>query len=152
MSNRLPAYLTIALAGAAFAGCGSSSSSTHKPASAAESAEAQIKQNWGEFFSSSTSASTKEALLQNGSQFAPVITSILKSPLAKDVSVKVSDVKLTGPTTATVTYTISLAGKPVLSNATGTAVKRGNRWLVGDASFCGLLKLEGSAPPGCSKS
>jgi hypothetical protein len=58
----------------------------------------------------------------------------------------------TGPSTASVTYTILLAGKPVVPHATGTAVKSGGTWLVSDASFCQLLRLEGAAPPGCPKS
>lgn len=132
------------------AGCGSSSHSS-KAKSSSATAEAQIKQNWVAFFSPSTPASAKISLLQNGAQFAPVINAQAKSPLAKESSAKVTAVKLTGPTTATVTYTVLLAGKPALPNAAGNAVKTGSTWQVSDASFCQLLKLEGSAPPFCPK-
>jgi hypothetical protein len=145
------AYLAIAFLGVGLGACGSSSNSTHAPASADQSAKAQIKKNWVDFFSPSTSATTKATLLQNGQQFAPIIETLFKLPLAKGLSANVSDVTLTGPTTAKVTYTLSLAGQPVLNNSTGTAVKSGGTWLVGDASFCQLLKLEGSSPPVCPK-
>lgn len=154
MQTRIHTYLAIFLVSVSVAACGSSSSSSSKrpkPASAGESAQAQIRRNWASFFSPSTSASEKEALLQNGQQFASVITAATNNPLASQVSATVSEAKLSGPTTATVTYTVSLAGKPVLKNATGTAVKSGNSWLVGDVSFCELLKLEGASSPACAK-
>jgi hypothetical protein len=153
MSVRLPAYLVVAAAGVALAGCGSSSSGTHANTTknAAQTAQPQIKAIWTEFFSPKTPAATKITLLQNGKQFAPIIQAQSKSAFASESSATVSAVKLKGPLTATVTYTVMLAGKPALKNTTGTAVKVGNSWLVSDASFCGLLKLEGSAPPGCPK-
>lgn len=148
----LAAALAVAMLGVTVAACGSSASSTtKKPAAATESAEAQIKHNWEALFSPSTSASEKAALLQNGSQFAAILTAAAKNPLASQVSAKVNSVKVTGPTTATVDYTISLAGQPVLKNATGTAVKNGNSWVVGDVSFCQLLKLEGASAAACSE-
>lgn len=153
MASRLSAYLTIAAVGAALAGCGSSSTGSHsKTKNAALVAAPQIKTVWTEFFSGKTSASTKISLLQNGQQFAPVINAQSKSPLAAQSSAQVSTVKLKGPSTATVTYTVLLAGKPALKNATGTAVKVGGSWKVSDPSFCALLTLEGAAPPSCPKS
>ena len=146
------AYLTIALLGVGLGACGSSTSSTSQhSASATELAVAQIQKNWAEFFSGSGSPSSKVALLQNGQQFAPIIETLFKLPLVKGLSAKVNEVTLTGPATAKVTYTLSLAGQSVLNSATGAAVKSGNTWLVGDASFCQLLKLEGSSPPACPK-
>lgn len=150
MQTRIRGYLAIALIGMASAACGSSTSSSSKPATH-ESAEAQIKRNWASFFSPSTSATQKEALLQNGKQFAAILATAAKNPLASGVSAKVTEAKLTGPTTARVTYTVSLDGNPVLKNATGTAVKSGGSWLVGDVSFCQLLKLEGASAPACTK-
>ena len=158
MSFRVPAYLSIAVVGAALAGCGSTSSTSSglktRPSSAAGAAatEAQIKKNWTEFFSPSTPASTRASLLQNGTQFGRVISAQSTSSLAKHSSAKVTDVKLISPTMATVTYTIMLSGKPVLPNSKGTAVKTNGTWQVSDSSFCQLLKLEGGAPPGCPKS
>lgn len=154
MRFRVSALLAAAVLGAVTAGCGSSKSSTshaQKTPSAVAAAQAQIKQSWVKFFSPSTSASAKMSLLQNGKQFAPVINAQATSPLAKESSATVSAVKLTSPTTATVTYTVSLAGTAALKNQTGAAVKTGGTWQVADASFCQLLKLEGSAPPACPK-
>lgn len=153
MELRLPACLALAVAGTALAGCGSSSSSSHATStrSPSEQAEPQIKKVWAEFFSPSTAAATKISLLQNGQQFAPVITAQANSPLAKESAAQVTGVKLENPRTATVTYTVTLAGKPALKNTTGTAVMSGGNWLVSDASFCQLLRLEGSAPPSCPK-
>ncbi len=155
MGFRLPACLTIALVGTVVAGCGGNSSNnshTSKRQSSGETATAQISKAWTEFFSSKTSASTKTALLQNGTKFASVIAAESKNPLAAQSSAKVTAIKQTGPSTARVTYTILLAGKPVVPHATGTAVKSGGTWLVSDASFCQLLGLEGAAPPACPKS
>lgn len=153
MELRLPAFLTIAVAGTALVGCGSSGSSSHAntTSSPTEQAEPQISKVWTDFFSPSTPASEKISLLQNGQQFAPVINAQQNSPLAKETAAHVSSVTLHGSDAATVTYTVTLAGKPALKNTTGTAVKSGGKWLVSAASFCQLLKLEGSAPSSCPK-
>lgn len=149
------------VAAALLAGCGSSSSSsssssasktTSTTASQSPAAEqAQIKQAWLEFFAASTPASTKVSLLQNGQQFSSVIKAEAKSPLAQQVKAQVSSVTLTSANTASVKYTILLAGTPALKNRTGTAIKTGGRWKVALASFCQLLTLQGTAPPGCPK-
>jgi hypothetical protein len=151
---RVPVCFAIALAGAVPAGCGSSatsSSQSKKAPSAAATTEAQIKHNWLEFFNASTPTATAVSLLQDGTKFAAVIDAEAKSPFAKEASATVSGVKLTSPSTATVTYTLKLAGQPIpgLKNASGMALKTGGTWEVADASFCQLLKLEGSAPPAC---
>jgi hypothetical protein len=137
----------------ALSACGSSSgnSSTAKSSTASDMAEAQITKNWIAFFSPKTPAAVKVSLLQNGSKFAAVINAQSKSPLAKESSAKVIAVKLTGAKTATVTYTVLLAGTAALKNTRGTAVDTTGTWQVSDVSFCQLLKLEGSAPPACPK-
>jgi len=146
MKVRLLAYLTIAGLTATSAGCGST-----KKAGAGASAQQQISKVWTEFFSAKTPASTKVSLLQNGQKFAPVIQAQSNSPLAAESAAKVTGVKVSGPTTATVTYTILLAGKAALKNVTGTAVKTNGAWQVGDQSFCRLLGLQGTTPPACPK-
>ena len=156
MRSLSPAACLAIVAATALAGCGrsgGSGSKTNKGSSAAASAEAQVKHNWLEFFNPSTPPSTTVSLLQNGTKFAAVINAEAKSPFAKEASATVSAVKLKGPATATVTYSLKVAGQPVpgLTNATGTAIKTGTTWQVADASFCQLLKLEGSAPPACPK-
>lgn len=154
MRIRASEYVAIALTGVAIAGCGSSSRITTKPKKAiteTSQTETHIRQDWVAFFSPSTSPAVRMSLLQNGTKFAPEINALAKSPFAKESSAKVSSVKLTGLTTADVTYTVLIAGAPALKNAKGTAVKAGTSWQVADASFCQLLKLEGSAPRLCAK-
>lgn len=120
-------------------------------------ADRAIKADWSEFFSAKTSDSKRVKLLQNGSEFAPVISAQSGSPLASQVSAKVSKVSVTKPASrATVRYSLLLAGKPALRNQKGTAVYQSGTWKVGTASFCGLLALENggstaSLPAACRK-
>lgn len=138
----------LALVGVA-AGCGGSSSGV-KGASKTVSPVAQIKQNWITFFKGTTPASKKIALLQNGQRFAAAVKAEAKAPLANQSAAKVLSVKTTDATHATVRYTVTLAGKPVLSNRTGQAVLINGTWKVGDQSFCALISLSGTKPPGCA--
>lgn len=101
------------------------------------------------FFSGTTPAAEKLKLVQHGSAFAAVVNKQAGSALAKGTTVKVAQVRLTTPTSASVTYTILLAGKPALKNQVGIAVKQGGTWVVGATTFCNLLKLEQSAPAIC---
>jgi hypothetical protein len=145
------------------AGCSSSSSSSSATApSAAPSATASaspapaitgateqaVATNWEQFFSGSTPADKKVSLLQNGSQFAPVIQA-QASGLGASAGAKVQAVQVTGPTTANVTYDILLGGQTALGGQHGTAVLENGTWKVGTGSFCSLLALEQQTPPGC---
>ena len=156
--------LSLVLA-AAMAACGSSSSSSsvsHTASAAAStasasaastaSAVAQIKADWEAFFSGTTPAAKKIALLQNGQKYAAIIQAQAASGLAQSASAQVTAVHVISSTQATVTYDIVLGGKPALSNQTGTAVYQDGVWKVGDTSFCQLLALEnnGKAPAACS--
>lgn len=162
--------LGLALA-AAITACssGSSSSSSAPPTSAsspvassapaasgtASPAVAAITANWEKFFSSSTSESTRLALLENGTTFAAAVREFASSPLASAVTAKVIAVKVTSATRATVTYDLTAAGQAVQKGATGQAVYQNGTWKVGDASFCGLLKegapvLNIKVPAACS--
>ncbi len=142
-----------------------SSSATSSPAATASSsapasssssgAAAEITANWEKFFSSSTTASQKAALLQNGSTFASAISAFIQLPLASGIGAKVTKVVLNSSTTATVTYNItSSGGASLLSGQTGMSVYQDGTWKVGDASLCGLFKLipGGSVPSACSSS
>jgi hypothetical protein len=123
-----------------------------RPAQHALNAKAEIIANWEAFFSGKTPAKEKIALVQDGAEFAKVITAQAKSnPLAATTTVKVSKVVVSG-TKALVVYTIDLGGKPALSNQKGEAFLIGKTWKVGAASFCVLLGLEGSAKgiPACA--
>ena len=109
-------------------------------ASGSGSATSAITTSWETFFSSSTPASKRLALLENGSKFSSAVQTFASSPLASAVSAKVDSVKVTSPTQATVTYDLTAAGQTVEKAAAGTAVYQDGTWKVGDASFCGLLK------------
>jgi hypothetical protein len=134
----------------AAAGCGGSSSGVKSANKTTVSPVAQVKQNWITFFKGTTPASKKIALLQNGQRFAPAVKAESKAPLANQSAAKVLSVKPTDATHATVRYTVMLAGKPVLSNRTGQAVLENGTWKVGDQSFCALISLSGTKPPGCA--
>jgi len=129
----------------------SATASTSSAASgASDSADAaKIAAAWSEFFDGATPAARKAQLLQNGQTFAPVITALGSSPIAKSTKATVAKVTVESADKATVTYSITVGGQPALTNQTGTAVNVGGQWLVGDASFCQLLALQGSAPPMC---
>lgn len=118
------------------------------PLAGAATAAAQVRANWEAFFSPKTSVAQKVALLQDGPKFAAVIKG--QRALMGAVSAKVSKVVVHGTKSATVHYTIFEGGHPVLKNQTGTAVFQAKRWKVGDASFCGLLRLEGAKVKACT--
>jgi purine-cytosine permease-like protein len=157
--------LCLALA-LAVASCSSSSSpsSSSAPASSApassapassssssnSAAVAEITANWEKFFSSSTPNSERVTLLQNGSTFAAAISGL--SSLVSGLGAKVTNVTLNSATTATVNYNLTSGGSSLLSGQTGTAVLQDGVWKVGDASFCGLVKLVpgGKVPSACS--
>lgn len=108
-----------------------------------------IEQTYVSFFSGKTPAGQKVSLVQDGKGFAQVIHKQAGSPIAKGTTVKVSKVSLDTDTTASVRYTIFLAGKPALKDQKGLAVRDHGTWKVGAGTFCTLLGLEGSAPPLC---
>jgi hypothetical protein len=132
-------------------------SSSAAPSSAApeptsgSAATAAITTNWEAFFSGTTTAAQKIALLQNGQLFATIINNQAGSSLSQSVTAKVTSVTLKSGTTAAVTYNILLGSSPALSSQAGTAVYENGTWKVGDVSFCVLLTLEnaGTAPSVC---
>jgi hypothetical protein len=127
-----------------FAACGS----TSKPQ--VHQGKTSVQGDWQAFFSGATSADRKTALVQDGAAFAKVIDEQSKSPLAKSVAATVSKVIQNTPDKAVVTYSVTLGGKPVLTNVKGEAVLIGGVWKVGAQSFCELLTLEQVKPPVCS--
>jgi hypothetical protein len=136
--------------------CGSTSSSTSSasasPTAAASTAD-QVKAGWQQFFAGTTPAAQKIALLQNGQRFAKTIKAQAASPIAQGTQAKVTSVKITSPTTATVTYSIAINGQTALADQTGQAVREGGIWKVGSTSFQGLLALEqGGGLPSSSSS
>ncbi len=111
---------------------------------------AQVKAVWTKFFSSSTPASQKAWMLQDGARFRPVILSLASNPLAKQLSAKVSSVTLEGANKAKVVFSIYLGNTAALSNQTGYAFKENGKWLVGYLGLCKLVSLAGTTPPACT--
>ncbi|MCQ4083253.1 hypothetical protein NGB36_22270 [Streptomyces sp. RB6PN25] len=163
------ALISVALA-LAVTGCGSTASSgsssptptptqtstpTPSPTAAAPgnpaAARTQVEQDWVKFFSPKTSLADKTTLLENGQQLQQLVQSFANDPRVGQVEASVQNVQFTSPTGATVTYTLSLKGTPVLPNASGTSVLQNNVWKVSDKSLCSLIALDTSAPkaPGC---
>jgi hypothetical protein len=137
----------------ALAACGGSGGSKGTTTSGANAQE-QIKSAFVKFFSNKTPLAQRVELLQNGSQFKPIIEALAKNPLASNTSATVKSVKLEGGDKASVVYTVYVGGTPLpqLKNRTGTAVKVNGKWQVGDASFCSLVKIGGSPPAVCNHS
>ena len=142
----LVVVFVLAACGGSRKGGASTPPGTTTPNTAAE--KAQIKSAYQKFFSGKTSVSDRVALLQNGSKFKPVIQAFASNPLAKNVSVTVSSVKLQGADNAKVVYTVKLGGTG-LPRQTGNAVRQNGTWKVGDASLCKLVSLQGSTPAVC---
>lgn len=156
--RRLPIVLTLVLVAVGLAACGSSkkkavstlvgSTTITRPSFSPAAEKAQIKSAYEKFFSGKTSLSDRVALLQNGSQFRPVIALFAKNPLAKNVSATVSSVTLHGQNKAKVAYQVKFAGSS-LPKQTGTAVRQGGVWKVGFPSLCKLVSLGGTTPSAC---
>jgi hypothetical protein len=124
-----------------------SSTSAAPPSSAAPSAggtaaKKVIAANWTTFFNAKTPVAKRVSLLQNGSQFASIISSQAGGGLAAQATAKVTKVTLVSSTLASVTYSILLNGQSVLPNQAGVAVAQDGTWKVSVTSFCGLLKVE----------
>jgi len=125
--------------------------STQPAAAASGAAEAAIKDHWEAFFLTATPAGTKLSYLQDAAHLQSALAIGAKSNGKKLESAKVTNVSVTSPTEATVTYDLTLDGKVVLPNATGTAVLTGSVWQISKDTFCGLIQLAvgGAAVPGC---
>jgi len=137
------------------AACGSKSPAATTPSpsvsASISSTAAAVTSSWVKFFNGATPAAAKITLLQNGQQFATVISAQASSPLAKSTQAKVRSVTITSPTTATVKYSIVEGGQVALPGQTGQAVLQGGVWKVSAPSFQALLKLEqGQATPSAS--
>jgi hypothetical protein len=143
---------------AACSGGGSSS----KPAAASEptsgpAAAAVIKARWLKVFDANIPILRRLNLLQNGQAFASFVKAQEKTTIGSlvlEASGTVSSVTVHPNGRASVVYTILLAGKPLESDITGTAVYTGGSWKVATSTFCGLLDLaygkkSGQIPHAC---
>jgi hypothetical protein len=150
--RRLPIFLALILAAVGLSSCGSSGSptTTLTQSKIVDPAveKAQIKSAYEKFFSGQTSVADRVAVLQNGPRFKSVVQSFASNPLAKNVNVTVSSVKLQGANGAKVVYTVKL-GSAGLPKQSGTAVLQNGTWKVGYAGLCKLVALQGSTPSAC---
>src|SRR5260370_13377607 len=125
-----------------------SAAAPSSPGGGNSAAVAQITANWEKFFNSSTSASEKATLLQNGSTFEPVISALINFPLASGLGAKVNGVTLNSATTATVKYDLTANGQGLVPGLTGTAGLRGGPGQVADPSpFAPVRRLPGGPAP-----
>jgi hypothetical protein len=147
--------LTTGLAGCSSSGgsgspettTGSTGSSGGAPAATAK----QITKVFKIFFDTKTSLAKSVTVLQHGPLFRSTLNKESGSPSAVDITAKVSDVSLVSKKLAKVTFTIYSGKTTLLPDSPGYAVREGGHWKVAAQTFCGLLTLEGTAPPACKK-
>ncbi|MBB5915516.1 hypothetical protein BJY24_004428 [Nocardia transvalensis] len=148
------------VAAVALTGCGSdddSSTAATTSAAATSAAAAQadpattkaVTDVYTAFFSGSTPAQQKAAIVQKGDVFLPILEAQAANPQAQGTSSTVAGVKLTDPDHADVTYSILIGGNPMLPDQTGQAVKEGGQWKVATPTFCALLAIQGGNSPAC---
>jgi hypothetical protein len=137
--TQIPVTNSTPASSAASASASASASSGGSGAGTSTGAGAQIKTNWEKFFASSTPASERVKLLQNGDKFAAAINAFATNPLAQGISSTVTAVSGITATDANVTYDIAAAGQTMASKQAGKSVLEGGVWKVSDSSFCSLL-------------
>ncbi len=141
-----------AVLGLVAAGCGGpspkttvKSTTTTIPVASAQT-NAAITTTWTKFFDYSTPEATRLTLLQDGTKYSSVISS-LTSLLPPGAMATVQSIKATGATAAEVTYSLKDSAGVLKSGLTGAAVEVGGKWLVSSATFCGLVTLAGATCP-----
>ena len=138
--------ILVALVALGTTACGGSSQS---PAAA----RAEITRNWEALFAVNRSIDTRMTDLQNGARHRPNIETLVNSPLTKGTAAKVREVILNSaakPPSAVVRYDILVSGKPVTANPfSGTALRLNGRWVMAEATLCGLVSLAGAPPADC---
>jgi hypothetical protein len=107
-----------------------------------------VATNWATFFDASQPTATRLALLENGSKFAEVLAGQSSNPQGKETSAQVTAVTVAG-SSASVTWSLLLAGTPVLKGQKGQAILNNGTWQVADSSFCGLLAMQPPVPAAC---
>ncbi len=107
-----------------------------------------VKINFSAFFNAHTPAQKRVQLLQHGQQFAGELRQQEQTPAAQETTAAATDVQVHGDR-ATVTYTIELDGRPVLSDQQGEMVKQNGQWKVSDQTFCDIESMSGAPPAAC---
>lgn len=133
-------------------GASTTSGSASTGATTADAATtAAVKNAYAKFFSPDTPENISLGLLQDGPKFKAAIDQQASGSMAASASVQVSSVSLISAKTAKVSFTIFLNKQPMLKDQPGYAVNTNGTWQVAAYTFCGLLKLEGGAPPACKQ-
>lgn len=141
------ALCALALGAAACGGSSSASGPKHPDTSAAKAA---IEHAFKGFFDGSTSAGTKESLVEHAYLFRNLVKSESTSALAKSIRVQVEQVSDITAKHAKVTYRLEVDHKSLLAHAEhGSAIKIQGTWKVSAATVCALVKLEGARTIAC---
>jgi hypothetical protein len=90
------------------------------------------------------------ALLEDGSTLGAAIKAAQKLAGTGKESSKTESVTITGAGTASVVFDLLVNGKVVLPKSDGLAVYQNGKWVVAKSTFCTLVSLGGSTPPGCT--
>jgi hypothetical protein len=161
------AWVAVLIAGSLVAACSSSGgpdtvgpnaskqSTTGSAPASASPADPATKQAitaaFKRFFNSKTTPADSQTALQHGAAFKATLEAQAKGSYSKNSGVDIVSVSVEpSGDVADVTYTLTSNGATLLANIKGFAVKEAGTWKVAAATFCTLLKLEGSPPPACS--
>jgi hypothetical protein len=101
-----------------------------------------IAVNYVDFFDGTRPVADKIGLLENGEQYEQELEAQAASPLGKTVSISISSVTITSPTTADVTFSLLLDGEPAFPDQTGQAILQNEVWKVGAETFLAVLALQ----------
>jgi hypothetical protein len=113
-------------------------------------ARAEIEKNWTAFFNPATSMEDRVKILENGDALRPLLSAFAGDENAARSSAKVTDVRFTSATEATVTYDLLVGGAPALPDSKGISVLQDDTWKVSLKTLCALVELGGNADvPGC---
>jgi hypothetical protein len=105
-------------------------------------ATAEVETNWERFFNPRTPIEERIALLQDGEQLSPMVEAFAAHPRYGQAKAAIEQVVFGTATTADVTYTLSLRGRP-LPSAVGNAVLQDGTWKVSIPTFCSLAQVAG---------
>jgi hypothetical protein len=121
------------------AACGGGGGSSETPAQS----KAKITAAWEKFFDPSVPLASKANIVEDYNTLKPILEAQIKNPQAQQIKAKVTDVTLSGETSAKVTYDIisTQNNTALLPGAAGEAIKQDGNWKVTVKTFCSLIKL-----------
>jgi PBP1b-binding outer membrane lipoprotein LpoB len=107
----------------------------------------KVRSTWLNFFSTSTSVSKREQLVESGAAFAPLLQAQARGGA---MSVVVDKVVLADPTHANVSFSLSIKPSMRLDSVAGAAVFSGGLWRVSKSTLCVVLAATGQHDPACA--